>query len=57
LIADIVDENSISMRKTIAGDAWDRAEAASCAVSEADAHSQSAKVSLSLSVKPKPEKH
>jgi tRNA-2-methylthio-N6-dimethylallyladenosine synthase len=57
LIADIVDENSFSMRKTIAGDAWDRAEAASCAVPAVDAHTQSAKVSLSLSVKPKHEKH
>ena len=55
LIADLVEGQPFTMRKTIAGDAWDRAEAASCAVPEVDPHAQSAKVSLSLSVKPKHE--
>ena len=55
LIADLVDGQPFMMRKTIAGDAWDRAEAASCAVPDVDPHAQGAKVSLSLSVKPKHE--
>jgi tRNA-2-methylthio-N6-dimethylallyladenosine synthase len=55
LIADLVDGQPFMMRKTIAGDAWDRAEAASCSVPEVDPHAHGAKVSLSLSVKPKHE--
>ncbi|MEY4293579.1 MAG: hypothetical protein RIR29_229 [Actinomycetota bacterium] len=55
LIADLTDVSNYSMRRTIAGDAWDRAEAASCAVPEVDAHGlhSSAKVALNLSLKPK----
>lgn len=55
LIADLTDASNYSMRKTIAGDAWDRAEAASCAVPEVDAHGlqSSGKVALNLSLKPK----
>ncbi|MEY4491844.1 MAG: hypothetical protein RL085_255 [Actinomycetota bacterium] len=55
LIADLTDASNYSMRKTIAGDAWDRAEEASCAVPEVDAHGlqSSGKVALNLSLKPK----
>ena len=55
LIADLTDASQYSMRKTIAGDAWDRAEAASCAVPELDAHGVqgSSKVALNLTLKPK----
>jgi tRNA-2-methylthio-N6-dimethylallyladenosine synthase len=55
LIADLTDTSNYSMRKTIAGDAWDRAEEASCAVPEVDAHGlqSSGKVALNLSLKPK----
>lgn len=56
LIADLKDGGAFSVRKTIAGDAWDRAEAASCAVPEAGAKDSSAKVALTLSAKPKHEK-
>ena len=55
LIADLTDASQYSMRKTIAGDAWDRAEAASCAVPELDAHGVqgNSKVALNLTLKPK----
>ncbi|MBP6042975.1 MAG: tRNA (N6-isopentenyl adenosine(37)-C2)-methylthiotransferase MiaB [Rhodoluna sp.] len=55
LIADLTDASQYAMRKTIAGDAWDRAEAASCAVPELDAHGSqgSSKVALNLTLKPK----
>ena len=55
LIADLNNSSQYSMRKTIAGDAWDKAEAASCAVSEVDAHGlqSGSKVALNLSLKPK----
>jgi tRNA-2-methylthio-N6-dimethylallyladenosine synthase len=56
LIADLKDGGTFSVRKTIAGDAWDRAEAASCAVPEAGAKDSGAKVALTLSAKPKHEK-
>ncbi|MEY3129595.1 MAG: hypothetical protein RL405_915 [Actinomycetota bacterium] len=55
LIADLGDGSSYSVRKTIAGDAWDRAEAASCGVG--DAQTAKSKISLSLSVKTKHENH
>jgi tRNA-2-methylthio-N6-dimethylallyladenosine synthase len=43
----LADDTSVySLRRTIAGDAWDRAEAASCAVPSSDSSSKS--VSLGL---------
>jgi tRNA-2-methylthio-N6-dimethylallyladenosine synthase len=55
LIADLGEASTYSVQKTVAGDAWDRAEAAACAV-PADGAS-SARVSLELTVKPRPERH
>jgi len=55
LIADLTESSTFSVRKTIAGDAWDRAEAASCAVGEPSTKSGKSKIGLSLSVKTKPE--
>ncbi|AMM20558.1 tRNA-2-methylthio-N(6)-dimethylallyladenosine synthase MiaB [Frondihabitans sp. PAMC 28766] len=52
LIADETESTPFTVRRTRAGDAWDRAEAASCAVpahgSSADAGGQPARVSLGL---------
>ncbi|HEY0259272.1 MAG TPA: tRNA (N6-isopentenyl adenosine(37)-C2)-methylthiotransferase MiaB [Lacisediminihabitans sp.] len=48
LLADSVDGAPLRVRRTTAGDAWDRAEAASCAVPEAAAGSTPARVSLGL---------
>ena len=56
LIADLEPGGTFNVRKTIAGDAWDRAEAASCAAPEAGAKDSGAKVALTLSAKPKHEK-
>ena len=53
LIADLGETSSYALRRTIAGDAWDRAEAASCAVPDAEASGSASKVSLKLSLKPK----
>ena len=53
LIADLHEGANYSLRRTIAGDAFDRAEAASCAVPEVDSGSASGKVSLNLTLKPK----
>ena len=55
LIADLHEGANYAVRKTAAGDAWDRAEAASCAVVSEGA--SSARVSLELSVKPRSERH
>ena len=56
LIADLTENSTFSVRKTIAGDAWDRAEAASCLVDDSSSASTGLKVGLSLSLKPKHEK-
>ncbi|MGV8881923.1 MAG: tRNA (N6-isopentenyl adenosine(37)-C2)-methylthiotransferase MiaB [Rhodoglobus sp.] len=49
LIADSADGQSLSIRRTRAGDAWDRAEAASCAVpTPASSSSEPGRVSLGL---------
>jgi tRNA-2-methylthio-N6-dimethylallyladenosine synthase len=49
LIADSADGQSLSIRRTRAGDAWDRAEAASCAVpAPASSSSEPGRVSLGL---------
>lgn len=47
LMADVVSGSSYSMRRTIAGDAWDRAEAESCAVPE----KKPGRLSLDITVK------
>ena len=53
LIADYQPSSSFSVRKTIAGDAWDRAEAEACAVDTADPHgSATGNVWLTLGQKP-----
>jgi tRNA-2-methylthio-N6-dimethylallyladenosine synthase len=44
----LIADTGYSMRKTIAGDAWDRAEAASCGVPASGATSAKAGVSLGL---------
>ena len=49
LIADSTDGSPVQVRRTVAGDAWDRAEAASCAVPDPTT-SPSARVSLGLPV-------
>ena len=48
LIADSPDGALLQVRRTLAGDAWDRAQAASCAVPEPAAASSSGRVSLGL---------
>jgi tRNA-2-methylthio-N6-dimethylallyladenosine synthase len=48
LIADSVDGAPLAIRRTRAGDAWDRAEAASCEVPAASGPAQPARVSLGL---------
>ena len=48
LIADVTEGSAYSMRRTIAGDAWDRAEAESCAVPAPKANGR---LSLELTVK------
>lgn len=48
LIADVAEGSAYSMRRTIAGDAWDRAEAESCAVPAPKANGR---LSLELTVK------
>jgi len=49
LIADSADGHALSIRRTRAGDAWDRAEAASCAVpAPASSSSEPGRVSLGL---------
>lgn len=54
LIADLAENSNYELRRTIAGDAWDRAEAASCAVPDAGEQTNSSgKVSLNLSLRPK----
>ena len=53
LIADLHEGANYSLRRTIAGDAFERAEAASCAVPEGDSSPASGKVSLNLTLKPK----
>ena len=53
LIADLHEGANYSLRRTIAGDAFDRAEAASCAVPEGDSSPASGKVLLNLTLKPK----
>lgn len=57
LIADLAEGAEFALRKTSAGDAWDRAEAESCAVPETSATASSARVSLSLSLKTKHDKN
>ncbi len=56
LIADLREGSEFTVRKTVAGDAWDRAEAASCSVPEAGTKDSGAKVALTLSAKPKHDK-
>ncbi|MEN9749333.1 MAG: hypothetical protein RL149_411 [Actinomycetota bacterium] len=54
LIADLTENSNYELRRTIAGDAWDRAEAASCAVPVASEQTNhTGKVSLNLSLRPK----
>ena len=48
LIADVADGTAYSMRRTIAGDAWDRAEAESCSV---PSPKPAGRLSLELTVK------
>ena len=48
LVADSIDGAPLAIRRTRAGDAWDRAEAASCAVPAAPAGTTSVGVSLGL---------
>ncbi|MCW5945386.1 MAG: MiaB/RimO family radical SAM methylthiotransferase, partial [Cryobacterium sp.] len=54
LIADSTPENPASIRRTRAGDAWDRAQAASCAVPAAETGpGQSGRISLGLPAMPR----
>jgi tRNA-2-methylthio-N6-dimethylallyladenosine synthase len=56
----LIADNGYSMRRTIAGDAWDRAEASSCAVPATSAQAASgakAGVSLGLPSLGKPHSH
>ena len=48
LLADSVDDAPLAIRRTRAGDAWDRAEAESCAVPSVDGSSAAGRVSLGL---------
>jgi tRNA-2-methylthio-N6-dimethylallyladenosine synthase len=56
LLADQTDGSTFSIRRTAAGDAWDRAEAASCAIpATGDQSATKASVSLGLPTLRKPE--
>jgi tRNA-2-methylthio-N6-dimethylallyladenosine synthase len=48
LIADSLDDAPLAIRRTRAGDAWDRAEAASCAVPASSPPAEAGRVSLGL---------
>jgi tRNA-2-methylthio-N6-dimethylallyladenosine synthase len=50
----LIADSGYSMRKTIAGDAWDRAEAASCAVPSASGNTPKSGVALGLPTLGKP---
>ena len=56
LLADLAPDSNFSIRRTRAGDAWDAAQAASCAVPSTSADGEKPSVSLGLPLMLKPKK-
>lgn len=56
LLADLAPDSNFSIRRTRAGDAWDAAQAASCAVPSTSADGEKPSVSLGLPLMRKPKK-
>ncbi|MFM5904758.1 MAG: tRNA (N6-isopentenyl adenosine(37)-C2)-methylthiotransferase MiaB [Micrococcales bacterium] len=57
LLADLADSSDYELRRTIAGDAWDRAQAESCAVPGPDSAPSGGKVSLGIPTLSKTQQH